>query len=68
MRNDEIAQSQCYCRERGNFSDHPVVGASPCSAGNVGSIPGQWANIPHAFCPKNQNITEVVSWQIQQRL
>ena len=30
----------------------PVVNISPSSAGSVGSIPGQGAEIPHATPPK----------------
>ena len=33
-----------------------MVGTSPSNAGDVGSIPGQRTEIPHASWPKKQNI------------
>ena len=38
----------------------PVVKTSPSNAGDVGSIPGGEAKIPHASWPKNQNISTIV--------
>ena len=35
-----------------------MVKTSPSNAGDVGSIPGQGAKIPHASGPKNQNIKQ----------
>ena len=40
------------------FPVRPMVNSSPSKAGNVGSIPGQGAKIPHASWPKNQNIKQ----------
>ena len=37
-------------------SSDPVVKTSPSNAGDVGLIPGQGAEIPNAWRPKNQNI------------
>ena len=39
-----------------DFPGSPVVKTSPSNAGGAGSIPGRGAEIPHASCPKNQNI------------
>ena len=44
----------------------PVVNNSPSEAGNVGSIPGQGAKIPHASWPKKpKHKTEAILSQIQ---
>ena len=43
------------CRD---FPGGSVVKTSPSSAGGVGSIPGQGAEIPCASWPKNQNIKQ----------
>ena len=48
-----------------NFPGGPVAKTSPFSAGNVGSIPGRGARIPHALQPKNQNIKQAILYQIQ---
>ena len=42
----------------GDFPGSPVVKTSPSNAGGMGLIPGQGAKIPHASCPKNQNIKQ----------
>ena len=36
----------------------PVVMTLPSNVGDAGSIPLQGAKIPHALCPKNQNINK----------
>ena len=35
-----------------------MVGTSSSNAGNVGSVSGWGAEIPHALQPKNQNIKQ----------
>ena len=42
----------------GDLPGGPVVGSSPPKAGDVGSVPGQGAEIPHALWPKNQNVKQ----------
>ena len=41
-----------------DFPGGPVVKTSPSNAGDVGSIPGRAAKIPHALQPKHQNIKQ----------
>ena len=40
-----------------DFPGSPVVKTSPSNAGDVGSIPGWGAKIPHALQPEEQNKT-----------
>ena len=41
-----------------DFPGSPVVGTLHSNAGDVGSIPGWGAGIPHALGPKGQNIEQ----------
>ena len=41
-----------------DFPGGPVVGTLPSNAGGAAPIPGQGVGIPHASCPKNQNIKQ----------
>ena len=41
-----------------DFSGDPVVKSSLANAGDMSSIPGQEAKIPHASRPKNPNIKQ----------
>ena len=41
-----------------DFRGVPVVKTAPSDAGGMGSIPGWWANIPHASWTKNQSIKQ----------
>ena len=41
-----------------DFPGGPVVETSPFSSGCVVSVPDQGTKIPHAWCPKNQNIKQ----------
>ena len=38
------------------FPGDLVVKTLPSTAGDVGSVPGQWAKIPYAMQPKKENI------------
>ena len=42
----------------GDFPGCPVIKTAPSNAGDVGSISGLGAKIPHASWPKNQNIKQ----------
>ena len=42
-------QCLCYLKTKRDFLGGPVVKNLPCNAGDMGSIPGQGANIPHAI-------------------
>ena len=42
----------------GDLPGGPVAGSSPRKAGDVGSVPGQGAEIPHASWPKHQNMKQ----------
>ena len=42
----------------GDFPGGPAVKTLPSSAGAVGSIPGQGAEIPYASRPKSQNMKQ----------
>ena len=41
-----------------DFPGGPGVKSPDCHAGDAGSIPGQGTKIPHALCPKNENIKQ----------
>ena len=41
-----------------DFPDAPVVKTLPSKERTSGSIPGWGAKIPHAWCPRNQNIKQ----------
>ena len=48
-----------FTREKDrDFPSGPVFKTSPFHAGDVGSIPGRGADIPHASWPKNQSIKQ----------
>ena len=42
-----------------DFLGGPVVKTLPSNSGGMGSIPGQGIKIPHAWCPRNQNIKQM---------
>ena len=49
----------------GDFPGGPVVKNPTSNAGDVGSIPGRGAKIPHASRPKNQNRSNIVTDSIK---
>ena len=52
------SMSHTYWKQNRDVPGSPVVKTSPSNAGDVSSIPGWGAKIPHTSQPKNQNIKQ----------